>query len=91
MPLRLLSVALLLVGSGACALAYQLVWTRELRLVFGHSTAAAAAVLAIFIGGLGAGSLLIGPRADRHPRPLASEYGLQPGHQCLVIENKSTV
>ena len=58
-------------GSGACALAYQLVWTRELRLVFGHSTAASAAVLAIFIGGLGAGSLLIGPRADRHPRPLA--------------------
>ena len=71
MPLRLVGVALLLVGSGACALAYQLVWTRELRLVFGHSTAASAAVLAIFIGGLGAGSLLIGPRADRHPRPLA--------------------
>ncbi len=71
MPLRLLGVALLLVGSGASALAYQLVWTRELRLVFGHSTAASAAVLAIFIGGLGAGSLLIGPRADRHPRPLA--------------------
>ena len=71
MPPRLLGVALLLVGSGACALAYQLVWTRELRLVFGHSTAASAAVLAIFIGGLGAGSLLIGPRADRHPRPLA--------------------
>jgi spermidine synthase len=70
-PLRLLGVALLLVGSGASALAYQLVWTRELRLVFGHSTAASAAVLAIFIGGLGAGSLLIGPRADRHPRPLA--------------------
>lgn len=71
MPPRLLVVALLLTGSGASALAYQLVWTRELRLVFGHSTAASAAVLAIFIGGLGAGSLLIGPRADRHPRPLA--------------------
>jgi spermidine synthase len=70
-PLRLLSVGLLLVGSGGSALAYQLVWTRELRLVFGHSTAASAAVLAIFIGGVGAGSLLIGPRADRHPRPLA--------------------
>lgn len=68
---RLIGVASLLVGSGACALAYQLVWTRELRLVFGHSTAAGAAVLAIFIGGLGAGSLLIGPRVDRHPRPLA--------------------
>lgn len=61
----------LLVLSGGCALAYQLVWTRELRLVFGHSTAASAAVLAIFIGGLGTGSLWLGPRADRHPRPLA--------------------
>jgi spermidine synthase len=57
--------------SGASALAYQVVWTRELRLVFGHSTAAAAAVVAIFVGGLGFGSWLLGPRADRHPRPLA--------------------
>ena len=71
MPRRLLATACLLVGSGASALAYQIVWTRELRLVFGHSTAASAAVLALFVGGLGAGSLLIGPRADRHPRPLA--------------------
>ena len=70
MPLRLLGVSALLFGSGACALAYQLVWTRELRLVFGHSTAASAAVLAIFIFGLGAGSLLLGPRADGHSRPL---------------------
>ncbi|HUL77899.1 MAG TPA: fused MFS/spermidine synthase [Vicinamibacteria bacterium] len=71
MPRRLPATACLVAGSGASALAYQLVWTRELRLVFGHSTAASAAVLALFIGGLGAGSLLIGPRADRHPRPLA--------------------
>jgi spermidine synthase len=45
-------------------------WTRELRLVFGASTAASAAVLAIFLGGLGAGGLLLGKRADRHPSPL---------------------
>src|SRR4030042_935926 len=55
-PPRLLAIAPLLGGSGASALAYQLVWTRELRLVFGHSTAASAAVLAIFIGGGGAGA-----------------------------------
>jgi spermidine synthase len=76
---RLLAVALLLLGSGASALACQLVWTRELRLVFGHSTAASAAVLAIFIFGLGAGSLLIGPRADRHPRPLSLYARLEAG------------
>jgi spermidine synthase len=61
----------LLFGSGAAALVYQLAWTREFRLIFGHSTAASAAVLAIFIGGLGLGGLVLGPRADRHPRPLA--------------------
>ena len=64
------TVAALLFGSGFCALVYQVGWLREFRLIFGASTAASAAVLAIFIGGLGVGGLLIGPRVDRHPRPL---------------------
>jgi spermidine synthase len=64
-------VAALLFGSGACALVYQTVWEREFRLFFGVSTAAAAAVIAIFIGGLGLGGLTLGRRADRHPNPLA--------------------
>ena len=64
-------VAALLFGSGFCALVYQVGWLREFRLIFGASTAASAAVLAIFIGGLGVGGLLLGPRADRHPRPLS--------------------
>ena len=63
-------VAVLLFGSGFCALVYQLGWFREFRLIFGASTAASAAVLAIFIGGLGAGGLLLGPRADRDDHPL---------------------
>jgi spermidine synthase len=63
-------VAPLLFGSGLCALVYQIAWLRELRMVFGASTAATAAVLAIFIGGLGAGGLVLGKRADRHPRPI---------------------
>ena len=63
-------VAWLLFVSGLCALVYQVAWLREFRLIFGASTAASAAVLAIFIGGLGAGGLLLGSRADRHPRPL---------------------
>lgn len=70
MAARTRAVAPLLFLSGLCALVYQVAWTREFRLVFGASTAASAAVLAIFIGGLGVGGLLIGPRADRHPRPL---------------------
>src|SRR6187402_2186062 len=67
---RVAAVAWLLCGSGCCALVYQVGWLREFRLIFGASTAASAAVLAIFIGGLGIGGLLLGPRADRHPRPL---------------------
>src|SRR5437879_1469995 len=63
-------IAVLLLGSGCCALVYQIAWTREFRLIFGASTAASAAVLAIFIGGLGLGGLLLGPRVDRHPRPI---------------------
>jgi spermidine synthase len=67
---RTWTIALVLFASGFCALVYQIAWLREFRLIFGASTAASAAVLAIFIGGLGAGGLLIGPRADAHPRPL---------------------
>jgi spermidine synthase len=70
MRTRTAPVAALLFGSGFCALVYQVAWLREFRLIFGASTAASAAVLGIFIGGLGIGGLLLGPRADRHPRPL---------------------
>ncbi|MCU1382227.1 MAG: hypothetical protein JWL71_924 [Acidobacteria bacterium] len=67
---RTAPVAALLFTSGFCALVYQVSWLREFRLIFGASTLASAAVLAIFIGGLGIGGLLLGARADRHPRPL---------------------
>jgi spermidine synthase len=62
--------AVLLFFSGACALTYQTVWFRQFRLIFGASTLATAAVLAIFMGGLGAGSAILGRRADAHPKPL---------------------
>src|SRR5438270_8605698 len=67
---RTVSVASLLFCSGACALIYQTVWMRQFRLIFGASTYATAAVLAIFMGGLGVGSAILGRRADAHPRPL---------------------
>ena len=63
-------IAPLLFASGACALAYQTAWTREFRLIFGASTAASAAVVAVFMGGLGLGGWLIGSRADERPDPL---------------------
>src|SRR5258705_1750194 len=72
-------ISALLLASGCCALVYQIAWTREFRLIFGASTAASAAVLAIFIGGLGVGGLLLGRRADRHPRPLEFYAHLEGG------------
>lgn len=63
-------VLCLLFVSGACALAYQATWLRELRLVFGTSTAASAAVTAVFMGGLGAGGALFARMAERSKNPL---------------------
>jgi spermidine synthase len=79
MPRPVWKVTLLLFGSGACSLIYETVWLRELRLVFGASTMASAAVVACFVGGLGAGGLLFGKRADAHPRPLAMYAALEAG------------
>ncbi|MHB2017119.1 MAG: fused MFS/spermidine synthase [Candidatus Xenobia bacterium] len=68
-------VTSLLFASGFCALIYQTSWLREFRLIFGASTASTAAVLAIFMAGLGAGSAWLGRAADRSPDPLA-RYGM---------------
>lgn len=68
--LRLPFLACLLALSGACALVYQMAWLREFRLVFGGATPATAAVLAIFMGAMGAGSALFGRRAEASANPL---------------------
>src|SRR5262245_52870815 len=68
-----------------CALIYQIAWFREFRLVFGASTAASAAVLAIFMGGIGVGGLLLGKVADRHPRPLLLYAMLEAGIALFTL------
>jgi spermidine synthase len=65
------AVSVLLFGSGLCALIYQSVWLRQFRLIFGASTLASAAVLAMFMAGLGAGALWLGRHVDRSRNPLA--------------------
>lgn len=72
-------VAPLLFLSGACALIYQVAWFRELRLIFGASTAASAAVLGVFMGGLGIGGRVLGKRADRAKNPLDLYARLEAG------------
>jgi MFS family permease len=73
--MQLAVVALLVFASGCAALVFQVGWMRELRLIFGATTAAVAAVLAIFMAGLGIGSAVLGRRADRAANPLQM-YGL---------------
>lgn len=76
---RSMGLALLLFGSGLCALVYQVIWFRLFRQSFGASTAASAAVLAVFMGGLGMGGALLGRRADRTASPLRLYAGLEVG------------
>lgn len=84
MTSRIRRVAALLFFSGACALVYQVAWFRELRLIFGASTASSAAVLAIFMGGLGLGGAKLGKRADASPNPLAMYANLEIAVACAA-------
>lgn len=57
-------------ASGASGLIYQVVWVRELVLIFGATTFAASTVLTAFMGGLALGSYYFGRRTQRLARPL---------------------
>jgi spermidine synthase len=63
-------LAALFFCSGASALIYQVVWLRQLGLVFGVTVFAASTVWASFMSGLALGSLVAGRVADRVRRPL---------------------
>ena len=51
--------------SGITALTYEIVWTRMLTLVFGHTVFSVSVVLAAFMAGLGFGSYLFGHAIDK--------------------------
>ena len=76
---KILPVSLLLAASGLSALVYQVAWFRLFRQSFGASTAASAAVLAVFMAGLGVGAALLGRRVDRSDRPLSFYALLEAG------------
>ncbi|MCA1584926.1 MAG: fused MFS/spermidine synthase [Acidobacteria bacterium] len=58
--------------SGACGLTYQVLWLRQLSLVFGVTVYAASTVLAAFMTGLGLGSVAAGRVLARTDRPLVA-------------------
>ncbi|MBL9008679.1 MAG: fused MFS/spermidine synthase [Myxococcales bacterium] len=51
--------------SGASGLLFEVLWTRELGLVFGSTTLAISTVLSVYMGGLALGSLIGGRLCDR--------------------------
>lgn len=65
--------------SGVSGLVYQVMWVRQLGNVFGHTVPSATLVTAVFMGGLGAGSSVMGRAADRRhakdPRWALGAYG----------------
>ena len=65
----------LFILSGAAGLIYEVVWARQLVLVFGNTTQAVSAILTGFFGGMAIGSAIGGRLADRVRRPLRM-YGL---------------
>lgn len=57
-------------ASGVAALIYQVLFAKELALVFGSTATATFTVLATFLGGMAIGSLIGGWLANRLARPL---------------------
>jgi spermidine synthase len=63
----------LLLAFGMCmftALVYEVIWTRNLNLVFGTSIYAFSAVLSSFMMGLALGAYYFGKKADKSPKLL---------------------
>jgi spermidine synthase len=64
-------------ASGFAGLVYQVLWRRELGLLFGNGSHATAATLAAFFLGLAAGGAAFGRRAERTARPLLGYAALE--------------
>src|SRR5688500_4786198 len=67
---RYIAVLGIFVLSGAAGLVYEVVWARQLVLVFGNTTQAVSAILTGFFGGMAIGSAWGGRIGDRVSRPL---------------------
>ena len=73
---RAFGLALCVVVSGACGLAYEVVWARFLGVFLGSSATAHALVLATFLAGLALGNALLGRWIDRRPGSALLSYAV---------------
>ena len=60
--------------SGACALIYEVVWTRLLTVVIGNTVFSVTAVLTVLMAGLALGGRIAGGVIDRKRIPLIRSY-----------------
>lgn len=94
---QLLLLLALFFFSGACGLTYQVLWLRQLSLVFGVTVYAASTVLAAFMAGLALGSVLAGRMLRRVERPLLAFgvaeilVGLSALASPIVLDSASTL
>lgn len=71
--------------AGFGALVLEVTWTRTLLLVFGSTAYSFSAMLSVFLFGIGLGSLLMTPFADRLKRPWLVLGAMQGGIGVLVL------
>lgn len=71
--------------SGLACLIYQVLWMRQLGLLFGNTSHAAAVTLAAFFAGLAAGNWFWGRRSGSTPRPLRTYAFLEAGIGLTAI------
>src|SRR5262250_542627 len=78
-------LALLLAGSGCAALIYEIVWFQLLQLVIGSSGVSLGLLLAAYMGGLCAGSILLPRFVPRQIHPLKLYAALELGIGILGL------
>ena len=73
--------------SGFAGLMHQVVWAKLLVQLIGATAHAQAAVLAVFMGGLAIGAVVLGRWVDGHGRPLRTYVRLELaiGGYCLLL------
>jgi spermidine synthase len=84
-PRFLPGVLLLFVGSGCAALIYEVVWFQLMQLVIGASAVSLGVLLATFMGGMCAGSLLLSRVVSPARHPLGVYARLEFGIGALGI------
>src|SRR4026208_347057 len=78
-------LVLLLAGSGCAALIYEVVWFQLLQLVIGSSGVSLGLLLAAYMGGLCAGSVLLPRFVPRRIHPLRVYAALELGIGILGL------